>query len=117
MTMRACDKSLGVDVSRRAIAQQYGVSPQTIINIATRHTFRHVGGPDPAPRGPRSRSGYWGVTMNGIGNRFFVNLQHEGRIYSLGTYRDAESAARAYDAKARELGFPPERLNFPDEDS
>jgi hypothetical protein len=25
-------------------------------------------------------------------------------------------AARAYDAKARELGLPPQRLNFPDVD-
>ena len=103
------------ELNHREIGDLFGVSSQTVTSIAHRRVYKHLDGPDPAPKRPRSKSGYWGVTANGFGNRFFVTLQHEGVTYHLGTFRDAETAARAYDAKARELGFPRERLNFPDE--
>jgi hypothetical protein len=98
------------------LASQYRVSPRTIKQIATHDTWKHVRGPKLAPNwGPRTNSGYWGVTANGAGNRFTVSLYHDGRKYAFGWFKDVVEAARAYDAKARELGLPPERLNFPDE--
>ena len=52
---------------------------------------------------------------DGAGNRFWVYLTHQGRQISLGYTTCAIESARRYDAVARELGFPPEKLNFPDE--
>jgi hypothetical protein len=99
------------------LARQYRVTPRTIRQIATHDTWKHVRGPKLTPNwGPRTNTGYWGVTANGAGNRFSVSLYHDGRKYAFGWYKDVVEAARAYDAKARELGLPPQRLNFPDVD-
>jgi hypothetical protein len=101
-------------VTQVELGERFGVTKQAINQIALGINWKAIGGP-PAPPRPRTNTGYWGVTANGAGNRFTVTLHYDGVIYRLGTYRDAETAARAFDAKARELGFPPERLNFPDE--
>jgi hypothetical protein len=99
------------------LARQYRVTPRTIKQIATHDTWKHVQGPKLASNWrPRTNTGYWGVTANGAGNRFSVSLYHDGRKYAFGWFKDVDEAARAYDAKARELRLPPERLNFPDED-
>ena len=88
---------------------------RTIKQIATHSTWKHVSGPKLGPSwGPRTNTGYWGVTANGAGNRFTVSLYHDGRKYAFGWFKDVVEAARAYDAKACELGLPPDRLNFPD---
>lgn len=99
------------------LARRYRVTPRTIRQIATHDTWKHVRGPKLTPNwGPRTNTGYWGVTANGAGNRFSVSLYHDGRKYAFGWFKDVVEAARAYDAKARELGMPPERLNFPNDD-
>ena len=99
------------------LARQYRVSPRTIKQIATHSTWKHVSGPKLGPTwGPRTNTGYWGVTANGAGNRFTVSLYHDGRKYAFGWFKDVVEAARAYDAKAREVGLPSEKLNFRDED-
>jgi len=103
------------NLNHREIGDLFGVSSQTVTSIAHRRTYKHIDGPDPAPKRHRASSGYWGVTANGFGNRFYVNVYHGGVTHRLGTFYDAESAARAYDAKVRELGMPAERLNFPNE--
>jgi hypothetical protein len=102
-------------VTQVELADRFGVTKQAINQIARGINWKAIGGPPPAPARPRTNTGYWGVTANGAGNRFTVTLHHEGVIYRLGTYRDLEAAARAFDAKARELAFPRQRLNFPDE--
>jgi len=99
------------------LARQYRVSPRTIKQIATHSTWKHVSGPKLGPSwGPRTNTGYWGVTANGAGNRFTVSLYYDGRKYAFGWFKDVVEAARAYDAKAREVGLPSEKLNFRDED-
>ena len=95
------------DLASLQIADRVGVGVQTVYRLVRLDQM-----PDP----PRSRTntGYWGVSSNGARNRFDVTLYHEGKHHRLGVYRDMVTAARAYDAKARELGFPPDRLNSPD---
>lgn len=99
------------------LAARSGAHRTTIADIASGRSWTEVGGPTgtkPSPQ-PRSTSGYWGVTANGVGNRFWVYLRHNGRQVSLGYTTCPEEGARRYDAVARELGFPPEKLNFPDD--
>lgn len=52
------------------------------------------------------------VVRNGI-HQWQAQLSHKGTNYYLGTHADAETAARAYDAKARALGWL-HKLNFPE---
>ena len=96
------------DLTSQEIADRIGVGVNTVRRLVRMQQ-------PPAPPRSRSSTGYWGVTANSARNRFLATLYHDGRHYSLKIHRDPESAARAYDAKARELGFPPEKLNFPDE--
>jgi AP2-like factor, euAP2 lineage len=42
-----------------------------------------------------------------------AGLHRNGRLYSIGTFKDELDAARAYDVKARELDGPAAILNFP----
>ena len=65
-----------------------------------------------------SRSGYKGVYMSPDGKRIQAYIRppgmKKGRI-SLGCYKTLEEAARAYDAKAKQLFGEFARLNFPNE--
>ena len=105
----ACASGLTIN----ELAARYAVDRSTIANIVKGVSWQSAGGPiQPPHTGPRSNTGYWGVTANGAGNRFSVVIRHEGRQVSLGVWKDVVDAARHYDAVARELGYPPERLNF-----
>lgn len=68
--------------------------------------------------GYRARAGgherrYKGVYQRGT--RWTAQVRHRGRLYPLGSFRTAEEAARAYDAKARELFGEFAGCNFPDD--
>ena len=112
--------------SKRAVAERYGVSTNYVYSIVRGQVRKNAGGPittgwrkqeRPAriPSRPTSNTGYWGVTANGFGNRFDVCVRHKGRQHWVGRFRDPITAAKAHDAKARELGLPRERLNFPED--
>lgn len=62
-------------------------------------------------KGRNSR--YLGVTKASEGNRFVAQIQHLGQHYYLGLFEKEEDAARARDAKARELYGDDANLNFP----
>lgn len=55
-------------------------------------------------------SGYRGVSRR---KPWLANIRHNGRTITVGYFNTAEEAARARDAKARELGWPEEGMNFP----
>ena len=64
----------------------------------------------------KSNSGFKGVyvmTDRSRAKRFKVRIGHKGAKINCGTHDTAEAAARAYDAKARELGIAEEWLNYP----
>lgn len=63
-----------------------------------------------------SKSGFKGVRVKANG-RFEAHIKHRQKWFSLGCYGTAEDAARAYDAKARELFGEFARLNLPAHDS
>ena len=79
----------------------------------------HVGAG--APRGMKRKvglSGYRGVAFHQVSGKWRARITSQagdGRQRALGYYNDRESAARAWDAAARELGFKEEFLNFPHE--
>ena len=102
---------------RAAIGRRYGVSDTTIAAIASGTLWKHITGPPAKPPGPKSNTGYFGVTGNGMMNRFQATITIDRRRVSLGVFRDPVEAARAYDAKAYGLGYPPEQLNFPVEET
>ena len=62
----------------------------------------------------RSASGFFGVSKKG--KRWLARFYHEGKKVYVGTFADPRAAARAYDAKKRELkGDAATNLNFPDQ--
>jgi hypothetical protein len=63
-----------------------------------------------------SATGYKGVIRNHRSSTylFIAQIQCDNQNYHIGSFRTAEEAARAYDAKARELHGEFARLNFPD---
>lgn len=65
----------------------------------------------------RNTTGYKGVyRYHHNRDRFRMGIRYEGKLtFAKGTYPTAESAARAYDIKCRELHGDFARLNFPDE--
>jgi hypothetical protein len=66
-------------------------------------------------RSTLNTSGYKGVHWDKARQRWSASIKHDGRSIHLGRFTDKEAAARAYDAKARELGGEFARLNFPGE--
>jgi len=67
--------------------------------------------------GPRKNntSGYKGVYWAKRNKRWLAQITHNGKQVYIGHYKDKEEAARAYDAKAKELHGEYAYLNFPDE--
>lgn len=59
-----------------------------------------------------NKSGYKGVSIKL--NRFRALIVHNGKNIHIGSFKDAETAARAYDAKAKELFGEYAYLNFKD---
>ena len=105
-------------VTAADLAVRYRVHRDTIANIAVGKSWKTAGGPrQPRHTGPRSNTGFWGVTANGAGNRFTVHVTKEGQSRTFGWFKDVEEAARACDHVARALGSSPKKLNFPDEGS
>lgn len=103
-------------LTQAEVGSRFGVSKQTISNIARRRTWPNVGDKalDRPTMRPQTNTGFWGVTANGAGNRFLAWITENGPRRELGSFRDPIEAARRYDKRARELGFAAERLNFPD---
>eukprot|EP01047_Picozoa_sp_COSAG01_P051362 COSAG01_NODE_5294_length_4352_cov_12.531860_2_plen_946_part_00 len=60
-----------------------------------------------------SSSKYRGVTWRKRLGKWLAAIRHEKSVQHLGCFLDEESAARAYDARARELHGVAARLNFP----
>lgn len=71
---------------------------------------------DPLASLHHSKSGYRGVAYvpSPPYRPWAANIRHDGVRYHLGGYATPEEAARAYDAKARELRGDRARLNFPE---
>jgi hypothetical protein len=63
-------------------------------------------------RGGRGRAGFIGVHVNG--QHWIARIEHKGERYYLGSYTNTIAAARAYDAKARELLGDQAIVNFPE---
>lgn len=60
-------------------------------------------------------SSYVGVRWRAQRRGWMAEIESQGKRYYLGLHKTEEAAARAYDAKARELYGDKARLNFPDE--
>lgn len=60
-----------------------------------------------------STSKYLGVFYEKRRSRWVAKIKHDGRIVSLGQYHTEHEAARAYDAKAKEVFAEFANLNFP----
>lgn len=61
-----------------------------------------------------AQTGYKGVyPVTGYPNRFTAKVETRKRRYYLGVFSSVEEAARAYDAKVRELSDGYARVNFP----
>jgi hypothetical protein len=61
-----------------------------------------------------NRSGFKGVYRRGKYLRWSAQVRHNDHLYDLGSHSSPEEAARAYDAKARELFGEFARCNFPE---
>ncbi len=60
-----------------------------------------------------NRTGYKGVSVMRRCARWRADIGYQGRVVYLGSFRSPEDAARAYDAKARELFGEYAHVNFP----
>jgi hypothetical protein len=61
-------------------------------------------------------SGFKGVYWHKGGKKWCAQIAHNKKRIYIGCFKDKEEAARAYDAKAKELFGEFARLNFPNED-
>lgn len=63
-----------------------------------------------------SVSEYRGVGWNRALGKWDAQIKHSYRRIYIGYFEEEIEAARAFDAKARELGWPEHGLNFPSDD-
>lgn len=61
----------------------------------------------------RNTSGFRGVVWYKPQSKWLSQICHNGQRMHIGYYADTVEAALARDAKARELGWPEEGMNFP----
>lgn len=61
-----------------------------------------------------NKTGFKGIYLDALGY-YAASITHEGKVYSLGTHKSVEAAARAYDSAAAYFHGEFARLNFPDE--
>lgn len=102
------------------IAKRFEVTRSTISNIVHGRIWKHVPrlylGTE-RPRSPQTRPGkysYKGVYFHKCQQKFNVRISANNKRFDLGYYDSAEEAARAYDAKAKELFGEFAYLNFPE---
>ncbi len=99
------------------LAQPLDTSDKLLMSDAERKAFMTVP-PCPIlfhPETPVGKSGYRGVRRHG--RRYVARITWERKTHNLGTFPTAEEAARAYDAKARELHGTYALLNFPEREA
>lgn len=65
--------------------------------------------------GKNSSTGLLGVGKPLANGTWPAHIKQDGHTYRLGAYSTKEEAARARDAKARELGWPEEGMNYPND--
>lgn len=65
-------------------------------------------------KGPSFSSQYRGVTRDRRSGNWVAQIRHQSQHYRIGTYRSEIEAARAFDAKVRELRGPDAPTNFPE---
>jgi hypothetical protein len=120
---------LGSCSTEEAAARAYDDAARTHHGEFARLNFPdEVAVPPPDPAAPiitlkprvlqaGNTSGYRGVFLhkNLAHRKWHAVVRFANKQYSCGYYLTAEEAARAYDAKARELLGDKARLNFPDE--
>ncbi len=96
------------------LAARFAVHRATIANIAIGKSWSAAGGPIiERPTGPRSNTGFWGVTANSTVSRFWVYVKHEGRQISLGNTACAIGGATTRDlARTAEPGGRRRHCNF-----
>lgn len=99
------------------LAEPLDTSDPLLMSDAERTAFMTVP-PTPIlfhPEQPTGKSGYRGVRRHG--RRYVARITWERKTHNLGTFPTAEEAARAYDAKARELHGTYALLNFPEREA
>jgi hypothetical protein len=111
----AIREAVAAGQSRLELAAHYDVHRSHIDRLVRGENWRSAGGPITGHGWPRTNTGYWGVSANGAGNRFYASIVINSNRRTLGSHRDPETAARRYDAAARAAGFPADRINFPEE--
>jgi hypothetical protein len=65
--------------------------------------------------GPRKSSKYRGVSWDKSKNKWQAQINYDGKKRHLGSFKDEEEAARAYDRAARDQRGEKAQLNFPAE--
>jgi len=101
------------------LAQPLDTSDKLLMSDAERKAFMTPAEWPPRilfhPEQPVGKSGYRGVRRHG--RRYVARITWQRITHNLGTFPTAEEAARAYDAKARELHGTYALLNFPEREA
>lgn len=100
--------------SQTALSQEYGVARTLIGMIARGQAWQHLEGARTPVAAAWSNTGYRGVSWDARRQEYQVYINYRCKRYPLGYVDDPVEGAKRYDAKARELGVPSKRLNFPD---
>jgi hypothetical protein len=84
------------------------------LNFPTKkeHAVEGVNFPAVGVSGPRQSSKYRGVYWNKLGKKWKVTIRYGGKKNHLGSFKDEEEAARAYDRAARTNQGERAQLNF-----